>query len=263
MLSMKNKLSFLLFIFLISCSQNFSETDSGYYSEPMFGEVTEDLSISRSQNLSQGDYIIKSAYGSTDVSSASFNSKIEEFKSLVDKYEGYITNTYLSTNYQGLKSYSLTSSIPAESFDKFLIDVEKISKFTNININANDVTTYVLNINSRLNSLLNEKADLEEIKSQALNTSEKLEVQSQLRYVNQEIKILEDQKNYYETAVSYSTLNLEIREGSGISLFSWNYYVQRALNWIEGLVGIVISLSIVLIPLGFLIYLIRQIKKKK
>ncbi len=252
---MKNKLSFLLFIFLISCSQNFSETDSGYYSEPMFGEVTEDLSISRSQNLSQGDYIIKSAYGSTDVSSASFNSKIEEFKSLVDKYEGYITNTYLSTNYQGLKSYSLTSSIPAESFDKFLIDVEKISKFTNININANDVTTYVLNINSRLNSLLNEKADL--------NTSEKLEVQSQLRYVNQEIEILEDQKNYYETAVSYSTLNLEIREGSGISLFSWNYYVQRALNWIEGLVGIVISLSIVLIPLGFLIYLIRQIKKKK
>ena len=104
---------------------------------------------------------------------------------------------------------------------------------------------------------------MEEIKSQALNTSEKLEVQSQLRYVNQEIEILEDQKNYYETAVSYSTLNLEIREGSGISLFSWNYYVQRALNWIEGLVGIVISLSIVLIPLGFLIYLIRQIKKKK
>ena len=125
------------------------------------------------------------------------------------------------------------------------------------------MTTYVLNINSRLNSLLNEKADLEEIKSQALNTSEKLEVQSQLRYVNQEIEILEDQKNYYETAVSYSTLNLEIREGSGISLFSWNYYVQRALNWIEGLVGIVISLSIVLIPLGFLIYLIRQIKNKK
>ena len=260
---MKNKLSFLLFIFLISCSQNFSETDSGYYSEPMFGEATEDLSISRSQNLSQGDYIIKSAYGSTDVSSASFNSKIEEFKSLVDKYEGYITNTYLSKNYPGLQSYSLTSSIPAESFDKFLIDVEKISKFTNININANDVTTYVLNINSRLNSLLNEKADLEEIKSQALNTSEKLEVQSQLRYVNQEIEILEDQKNYYETAVSYSTLNLEIREGSGISLFSWNYYVQRALSWLEGLIGLIVSGAIFILPSYLVYFIYRKYLKKE
>ena len=96
---MKNKLSFLLFIFLISCSQNFSETDSGYYSEPMFGEVTEDLSISRSQNLSQGDYIIKSAYGSTDVSSASFNSKIEEFKSRrITKASTYIPIRNLKLN---------------------------------------------------------------------------------------------------------------------------------------------------------------------
>ena len=99
------------------------------------------------------------------------------------------------TNYQGLRSYNLTSSIPAESFDEFLFEVEKVSKFSNININANDVTTYVLNIESRLNSLLNEKADLEEIKAEAKTTSEKLEVQSQLRYINQDIEILEDQKN--------------------------------------------------------------------
>ena len=225
--------------------------------------MTEDISISRSSSLSQGDYIVKTAYGSVDVSSGTFNQKVTEFKNLIDKYEGYITNTYLSTNYQGLRSYSLTSSIPAESFDDFLIEVEKISKFSNININANDITTYVLNIDSRLNSLLNEKADLEEIKSQAKTTSEKLEVQSQLRYVNQEIEILEDQKNYYETSVSYSTLSLEIREGSGISLFSWNYYVQRALGWIESLVGITISLSIVIVPLGILIIGYRRFKNNK
>ena len=111
--------------------------------------------------------------------------------------------------------------------------------------------------------MLNEKADLEEIKAEAKTTSEKLEVQSQLRYVNQDIEILEDQKNYYETSVSYSTLSLEIREGSGISLFSWNYYVQRALGWIEGLVGFTISLSIVLVPLGILIIAYRRFKNNK
>jgi len=260
---MNKKLTLLLFLFLLSCNVD-SSTEFGIGSpEPFYGEVTEDISISRSSSLSQGDYIVKTAYGSVDVSSGTFNQKVTEFKDLIDKYEGYITNTYLSTNYQGLRSYSLTSSIPAESFDDFLIEVEKISKFSNININANDITTYVLNIDSRLNSLLNEKADLEEIKSQAKTTSEKLEVQSQLRYVNQEIEILEDQKNYYETSVSYSTLSLEIREGSGISLFSWNYYVQRALGWIESLVGITISLSIVIVPLGILIIGYRRFKNNK
>ena len=260
---MNKKLTLFLFLFLLSCNVD-SSTEFGIGSpEPFYGDMTEDMSMSRSESLSQGDYIVKTAYGSVDVSSGNFNQKVNEFKTLIAKYEGYITNTYLSTNYQGLRSYNLTSSIPAESFDAFLIEVEKVSKFSNININANDVTTYVLNIDSRLNSLLNEKADLEEIKAEAKTTSEKLEVQSQLRYINQDIEILEDQKNYYETSVSYSTLSLEIREGSGISLFSWNYYVQRALGWIEGLVGITISLSIVLVPLGILIIGYRRFKNNK
>ena len=176
---MNKKLTLLLFLFLLSCNVD-SSTEFGIGSpEPFYGDMTEEMSTSRSESLSLGDYILKTAYGSVDVSSGDFNKKVNEFKNLIDEYEGYITNTYLSTNYQGLRSYNLTSSIPAESFDEFLIEVEEVSKFSNININANDVTTYVLNIDSRLNSLLNEKADLEEIKAEAKTTSEKLEVQSQ------------------------------------------------------------------------------------
>ena len=260
---MNKKLTVLFFLFLFSCNVD-SSTQFGIESpEPFYGEMTDDISLSRSEGLSQGDYIVKTGYGSVDVSSGNFSQKVNEFITLIEKYEGYLTNTYLSTNYQGLRSYSLTSSIPAESFDKFIIDAEKISKFSSISINANDVTTYVLNIDSRLNSLLKEKVALEEIKAEATTTAEKLEVQSQLRYINQDIQILEDQKNYYETSVSYSTLSLEIREGSGISLFSWNYYFQRALGWIERLVGITISLSIVLVPLGILITGYRKFKNKK
>ena len=162
----------------------------------------------------------------------------------------------------GIVSKEFQGSVPAEKFDKFISDIEDISEFKNISINANDVTTYVLNIDSRLNVLINEKQDLEEIKSEALSTSEKLEVQSQLRYINQEIEILKDQKEFYETSVNYSTLSLEIREGAGISLFSWNYYVERALNWLESIIGYLISISLVGIPVGFSIYLIRKLLKK-
>ena len=256
----------LLIIFLSSCSS--ASENSIQYEESYFGAATADMvqeskAISSEYNLSQGDYIIRTGYASTDVSSAKFQSVINEVESLVKLYQGYISNTYLSTNYQGLKSYSITSNIPSDKFDDFINDVESISEFTNINLNANDVTTYVLDIDSRLNSLYEEKIALESIREEATSTADKLQVQSQLRYINQDIEMLEAQREYYEKATSYSTLSLEIREGSGVSLFSWNYYLQRALSWVEEIVGITVSVSIILIPLMIIFFLIKKFRSKK
>ena len=254
---MKKSLIILIILF-IACGGSQGNISDMTYQEPFISDSIQEMGTSRSMDMSSGDYIIKTAYGTLEVSSSNFQKTIQEFETLIFTYKGSISNTYLSTNYQGLQSYTVTVNVPAEQFDKFLTDIEDISEFKNISINANDVTTYVLNIDSRLNALINEKEDLEEIKSDALSTSEKLEVQSQLRYVNQEIEILKDQKEFYETSVNYSTLSLEIREGSGISLFSWNYYVERALNWIETIIGFIVSISIVVIPVALLFYLLRN-----
>ena len=234
--------------------------------EPYLGGVedmaTSEVAFSRESSFSQGDYIIKTAYANTDVSSSNFENTINEVELLVKNFNGNISNTYLSTNYQGLKSYNLTMNIPAEDFENFLKAVEDISKFTNINLNANDVTKYVLDIDSRLKSLNDEKEALEEIKAEAVSTSDKLQVQSQLRYINQDIQVLEGQKEYYENSVSYSSLTLDIREGSGVSLFSWNYYVQRALNWIESIIGFVVSFGIIAVPLLLLVLGFRKFRSK-
>ncbi len=253
----------LLTILLVTCGGSQETISDVAYQEPFISDSIQEMSTSRSMELSTGDYIIKTAYGTMEVSSSNFQNTINEFETLILNYEGSISNTYLSTNYQGLQSYTLTVNIPAEQFDKFISDLEDISEFKNISINANDVTTYVLNIDSRLKALINEKQELEKIKSDALNTSEKLEVQSQLRYINQEIEILKDQKEFYETSVNYSTLSLEIREGAGISLFSWNYYVERALNWLESLIGYLVSISIVGIPIVIFIYSVRKFSIKR
>ena len=253
----------LLTILLVTCGGSQETISDVAYQEPFISDSIQEMSTSRSMELSTGDYIIKTAYGTIEVSSSNFQNTINEFETLILNYEGSISNTYLSTNYQGLQSYTLTVNIPAEQFDKFISDLEDISEFKNISINANDVTTYVLNIDSRLKALINEKQELEKIKSDALNTSEKLEVQSQLRYINQEIEILKDQKEFYETSVNYSTLSLEIREGAGISLFSWNYYIERALKWIESLIGYLVSISIVGIPIVIFIYSVRKFSIKR
>ena len=259
---MKKSLIILIILF-IACGGSQGNISDMSYQEPFISDSIQETGTSRSIDMSSGDYIIKNAYGTIEVSSSNFQNTINEFETLITTYKGSISNTYLSTNYQGLQSYTVTVNVPAEKFDKFLIGIEEISEFKNISINANDVTTYVLNIDSRLNALINEKQDLEEIKSDALSTSEKLEVQSQLRYINQEIEILKDQKEFYETSVNYSTLSLEIREGAGISLFSWNYYVERALNWLESLIGYLVSISIVGIPIAIFIYSVRKFSNKR
>jgi hypothetical protein len=264
---MGKKLLILVFIFVFICCGSDGIQSEGY-PEPFVAGGVEDMSLGRSESISnssasQGDYIIKTAYASTDVSSSNFNSTIKSVENMVESYGGNISNTYLSTNYQGLQSYSLTINIPAEDFEDFLSGVEELSSFTNISSNANDVTRYVVDIDSRLKSLYSEKEALQDIKDEATSTSDKLQVQSQLRYVNQDIEMLQGQKEFYENSTSFSKLTLEIREGSGVSLFSWNYYVQRALGWTESIIGISVSISIILIPIGFIFFGIRKLRNKK
>ena len=195
-------------ILLVTCGGSQENISDVAYQEPFISDSIQEMSTSRSMELSTGDYIIKTAYGTIEVSSSNFQNTINDFETLILNYEGSISNTYLSTNYQGLQSYTVTVNVPAEQFDKFISDIEDLSEFKNISINANDVTTYVLNIDSSLNALVNEKQDLDEIRSDALSTSEKLEVQSQLRYINQEIEILQDQKEFYETSVNLSLIHI-------------------------------------------------------
>jgi hypothetical protein len=264
---MGKKLLILVFIFVFICCGSDGIQSEGY-PEPFVAGGVEDMSLGRSESISnssasQGDYIIKTAYASTDVSSSNFNSTIKSVENMVESYGGNISNTYLSTNYQGLQSYSLTINIPAEDFEDFLSGVEELSSFTNISSNANDVTLYFVYIYTRLKSLYSEKEALQDIKDEATSTSDKLQVQSQLRYINQDIEMLQGQKKFYENSTSFSKLTLEIREGSGVSLFSWNYYVQRALGWTESIIGISVSISIILIPIGFIFFGIRKLRNKK
>ena len=90
---------FILSLIFISCS-SVSEAQFIETPEPFDGSAVEDMSIGRSESIasksvSQGDYIIKTAYASVDVSSSKFNSTISEVENLVKEYEGNISNTCL------------------------------------------------------------------------------------------------------------------------------------------------------------------------
>ena len=64
-------------------------------------------------------------------------------------------------------------------------------------------------------------------------------------------------------SISYSEISMSIREGSGISLFSWNYYVQRALDWLENLVGFTVSALIFFLPVYVIYFIYRKFINKE
>ena len=79
----------LIFIFVFICCGSDGIQSEGY-PEPFFTGGVEDMSLGRSESISnssasQGDYIIKTAYASTDVSSSNFNSTINCFYSRIEE----------------------------------------------------------------------------------------------------------------------------------------------------------------------------------
>ena len=79
--------------------------------EPYFGG-TEDIAFSetsllRDGSFSQGDYIIKTAYASTDVSSSNFENTIDEVEDLVKNYNCLL---YTSPSPRDTRSSRMPSS---------------------------------------------------------------------------------------------------------------------------------------------------------
>ena len=119
---MKKSLIILIILF-VACGGSQGDISDMSYQEPFISDSIQEIGTSRSMDMSSGDYIIKTAYGTIEVSSSNFQNTINEFETLISTYKGSISNTYLSTNYQGLQSYTVTVNVPAEQFDKFISDI--------------------------------------------------------------------------------------------------------------------------------------------
>ena len=99
---MKKSLIILIILF-IACGGSQGDISDMSYQEPFISDSIQEMNTSRLMDISSGDYIIKTAYGTIEVSSSNFQNTIIEFETLILTYKGSISNTYLS---------SLSKSIP-------------------------------------------------------------------------------------------------------------------------------------------------------
>ena len=130
---------------------------------------------------------------------------------LVSKYNGY----YSRDNYDDSRnelSYDLVIRLPNQNFEAFVLELEreKNGKLLYKEINARDVTEEYLDIETRLGNKKTYLARYRELVKRANTIKEILEVEEQIRALEEEIESAEGRLRYLGNQVSYSTLNLRL-----------------------------------------------------
>lgn len=134
----------------------------------------------------------------------------ENVNKTVADHGGYFANeTFYNSDYESV--YNLKIRIPAKNFEKFIADVESgENEILHKEIDARDVTTEFIDLETRLENKRNYLKRYKELLSQAKSISEILEIEEKIRVIQEEIESTEGQLKYLNDQVSYSTLDLMI-----------------------------------------------------
>jgi len=196
-------------------------------------------------------------------------SKIDQ---IVKKLNAYYDSEEFNNSEQAI-SFDLIIRIPSNEFEKTLQLLEQgEDEITNKSIHANDVTEEFVDLETRLK---NKKAYLEKYKqllSRASTIKDILEIEENVRIIQEEIESKEGRLKYLSDQVAYSTLSINLykekdyifKPEQNISFFEkvksslskgWNLTIDFTL-WI-------INIWPILILLSLAYYVIKKIIKKR
>ncbi|MGE0434710.1 MAG: DUF4349 domain-containing protein [Planctomycetota bacterium] len=136
----------------------------------------------------------------------------------------------------------ITVRIPAAKFDEFLAQVGALGDIENKQISAQDVTGKFVDLQARLRSALAVQARLRSLLERAENVPSALQVEEQLKRVDEEIERLKGQLAVLANQIAYSTLRVRLLEqsrpapmrtvqGFGELPFEWLYELDPNRLW--------------------------------
>lgn len=165
--------------------------------------------------------IIRSGY--VDMETTSFDQTLSDLSAQAGTLGGYVESYNVSgssyTDDAGRFS-TLTVRIPADQFSAFTDSLSAYGNITHSEMFTEDVTSQYTDIEARLTSLRTQETRLLELLAQAEDVSDILEIEAQLSDVRYEIESLTGMQKNYDERIAYSTLTINIREVSTLSIVS-------------------------------------------
>lgn len=201
---------------------------------------------------------------------------IEALNQNVNKYGGYFQSTSINNN-GAYRFYEAIIRIPADKYNDFISETKKGGNNTFYNEEVKDVTDTYTDIEARLASLKAEEEKVLEFYKQATNIEELMSIENRLSDIRYEIDSYENSKKNYDLLITYSTLNISIRETKAYSLEDENFVdkIKNAFkagwsNFVNGLKDLTINivyniwaiLALVIVVI-IIVIVIKKIRSKK
>ncbi|MDO4749425.1 MAG: DUF4349 domain-containing protein [Eubacteriales bacterium] len=161
------------------------------------------------------DKIIYSAYA--ELETQSFDETVAAVQELVDRYGGFIESSsvtgadYHKSAYAG-RSARFTLRIPRQHFAEMTDGLSELGNVPYYESSAQNITPRYSDTTSRLNALRIEEERLFVMLEKAATIEEMLSIEARLSELRYEIESLTSTLQNWDSLISYSTLELYIRE---------------------------------------------------
>ncbi len=234
-------------------------------------ELSDQSAVAYDQ-VAKEQYVIKTAY--LDMVVDDIEDTTTKLVNLAQVYGGTVTNRYISS-YNDKKSGTVELTVDAAEFETALNSIKELgTRVKSENVNADDVTETVIDLQARLENKKAEEQAYLDILNQATKVEDILNIQYYLSTVRGEIESYTAQLEYYENHTTLSTISVNMTEATSIILDSDTFQpwqaikdsVQTVVRMFQGLVlGVIETIIIggaILIPVAIIYFGGRFIYRK-
>jgi len=279
----------LILALCISCGAK-SEMESFYLAESEESYdmsydmeiMSEDLSMGSSANVQidipQGRKIILNA--EIEMETLEFDKTIKTINEAIQKNSGYVSDSSQSGSGDGnsRRNYHITARIPTDNYNDFLNDTAKAGNIIYKQESSSDITSQYIDVAARLVILKQQEERLLALLEKSGDLESLIIIEERLADVRYEIELFEAQKHTFDDLISYSTVNMSVREVKIITETndaflprltdsisgSWNNFVSGVQDFIFGFIYVLPTLIIWGgIIFGIVVFAKKMHKKRK
>jgi hypothetical protein len=246
-------------ILVIACGGASATTSSGGRAAapapPQYGSDTAQKSQTTTTTPNQvpppgeGPKVIRTADLTVQVKNGTFDSSYDRLVETMLQLGGYVSGTDAQAETGSLRSGTLTFKVPADKFQEALTRIRHLGNVQHIHVGGQDVSLQYVDLTARLNNAKAQRDQMLTLLQQAHSINEIIAVQNQISQITLQIEQLQGQINYFDNAVSLSSISVSLREAAAgaVAGDSWGFVpaVSQAMH------GFVNDIDYLVIGLGY------------
>ncbi|MCA1824231.1 MAG: DUF4349 domain-containing protein [Mycobacteriales bacterium] len=163
--------------------------------------------------------IIKTGDVSIQVERGQFDRAVRQLTSLATAQRGYVASSKLTQTGTTPRG-SVVLRVPADNFERTIVDARGLGKVLSQNSSSSDVTAEYVDLTTRLRTMVASRERYVTLLSRARTIGEILSVQSRIDSLQVDIEQLQGRQKLLDDQTAYSVLTVNVAERGAASVFS-------------------------------------------